>query len=123
GSTIRETKELFLNAEYIRKFFSSKSDQKKLLELYKKIRNIYQNNYTRYVHGGIANPGLLLADVHKEIVKEDKGFLDFYNSFVNAIHKQGMLHQLANSEQEDVWWVDNGKMDLINEYLKDKNYE
>lgn len=110
-TTIREAKEAFLNAEYIRKIFSSASDQKRLAELYTKIRKVYQNSYTKYIHDGIPNSGLLLADVHETIIKEDKNFLNTFIQFINAIHKQGMLHQLANSTDENIWWVKDGSIE------------
>ncbi|MEP4545490.1 MAG: ABC-three component system protein [Saccharospirillum sp.] len=117
NTTIREAKEAFLNAEYIRKIFSSASDQKRLAELYKKIRKVYQNSYTKYIHDGIPNSGLLLADVHEKIIKEDKNFLDTFILFINAIHKQGMLHQLANSKDENIWWVKDGSIDSLRDLL------
>lgn len=120
SSTIREAKEAFLNAEYIRKIFSSSSDQKRLFELYAKIRKVYQNSYSKYVHDGIPNSGLLLADVHETIIKEDKQFLDTFIIFINAIHKQGMLHQLANSESENIWWVKDGSLDVLRGLLAEK---
>lgn len=122
-TSIRDAKEVFLNAEYIRKIFSSASDQKRLAELYKKIKKIYQNSYTKYVHDGIPNSGLLLADVHEQIMKEDKEFLKTLIPFLNAIHKQGMLHQLANSETETIWWDKNANFASMKESLKEKGYE
>lgn len=123
NSSIREAKEVFLNAEYIRKIFSSTSDQKRLAELYSKIRKVYQTSYTKYLHDGIPNSGLLLGDVHEQILKEDKSFLDTFMPFINAIHKQGMLHQLANSESEKIWWVKDGSMESLQKFLKEKEYE
>lgn len=117
NTTIREAKEAFLNAEYIRKIFSSASDQKRLAELYAKIRKVYQNSYTKYIHDGIPNSGLLLADVHETIIKEDKNFLDTFILFINAIHKQGMLHQLANSKDENIWWVKDGAAESLRDLL------
>ena len=117
NTTIRDAKEAFLNAEYIRKIFSSASDQKRLVELYTKIRKVYQNSYTKYIHDGIPNSGLLLADVHETIIKEDKNFLDTFILFINAIHKQGMLHQLANSKDENIWWVKDGSIDSLRDLL------
>lgn len=117
-TTIREAKEAFLNAEYIRKIFSSSSDQKRLSDLYAKIRKIYQTSYSKYIHDGIPNSGLLLVDVHEAIMREDKLFLDTFIQFLNAIHKQGMLHQLANSNQESIWWVKDGSINSISKLLK-----
>lgn len=123
NTTIREAKEAFLNAEYIRKIFSSSSDQNRLADLYAKIRKVYQNSYTKYVHDGIPNSGLLLADVHETILKEDKKFLSTFILFINAIHKQGMLHQLANSQDEDIWWVKGGSIDSLKGLLAESTGE
>ncbi|WP_417543781.1 ABC-three component system protein [Marinobacter sp.] len=123
NTTVREAKEAFLNAEYIRKFFSNTSDQKRLAELYKKIRKVYQNSYTKYIHDGIPNSGLLLADVHETIIKEDKVFLNTFILFINAIHKQGMLHQLANSEDENIWWVKDGSADSLRSLITEVKSE
>jgi len=109
-TTIREAKEAFLNAEYIRKIF-------RLAELFTKIRKVYQNSYTKYIHDGIPNSGLLLADVHEMIIKEDKVFLKTFIIFINAIHKQGMLHLLANSKDENIWWVKDGSINSLRDLL------
>lgn len=123
NTTIREAKEAFLNAEYIRKIFSSNSDQKRLAELYSKIRKVYQNSYTKYIHDGIPNSGLLLADVHETIIKEDKSFLNTFILFINAIHKQGMLHQLANTKDENIWWTKDGGIASLRDLLKESESE
>ena len=123
NTTIREAKEAFLNAEYIRKIFSSASDQKRLSELYTKIRKVYQNSYTKYIHDGIPNSGLLLADVHETIIKEDKKFLDTFILFINAIHKQGMLHQLANTKDENIWWTKDDSIDSLRDLLTESKSE
>ncbi|ELP1304951.1 ABC-three component system protein [Pseudomonas aeruginosa] len=117
-TSIREAKEVFLNAEYIRKIFNSPSDQKRLSDLYTKIRKIYQTSYSKYLHNGIPNSGLLLADVHETILKEDKIFLDTFIPFINAIHKQGMLHQLSNSVDEEVWWTKDASANSLKKLLK-----
>jgi hypothetical protein len=123
NSSIKSAKEYFLNAEYIRKKFSSSSDQKRLIELYQKIRNLYESSYTKYVHDGITNSGLLLADVHEKIISEDRKFLEIFIPFINAIHKQGMLHQLANSEDENIWWVKNGSVMELSKLLGKEEHE
>ncbi|WP_192036848.1 ABC-three component system protein [Halomonas sp. YLGW01] len=123
NTAIREAKEAFLNAEYIRKLFSSSSDQKRLSELYTKIRKVYQNSYTKYMHDGIPNSGLLLSDVHDTIIKEDNNFLGTFIIFINAIHKQGMLHQLANSEGENIWWVKDGSIASLRHLLTEDKSE
>lgn len=121
NSSIRDAKEVFLNAEYTRKIFSSKSDQQRLSELYEKVRKIYKDIYTKYIHDGIPNSGQLLWEVHDKIMKEDRVFLHTMIPFVNAIHKQGMLHQLANQIEADIWWSKNIGIAEIDKFLEDKS--
>jgi len=121
--TIRDAKEVFLNAEYMRKIFSSESDQKRLSDLYEKIRKIYKDGYTKYIHDGIANSGQLLAEVHDRILGEDRKFLHTLIPFINAIHKQGMLHQLANDSEGNIWWSKDTGLDEVEKYFKDLNNE
>lgn len=120
NSSIKNAKEVFLNAEYARKYFNSEADQKKLSDLYEKIRHIYVANYAKYIHDGIANSGLLLAEVNSHILNEDKNFLETLIPFINAIHKQGMLQQLANIEDGDIWWTKATGLDFLDEAMKDK---
>lgn len=123
NSTIRDAKEVFLNAEYARKIFSSESDQKRLADLYPRIRKIYKDSYTKYLHGGLNNSGQLVADVNERITAEDRLFLQTLIPFVSAIHKQGMLHQLANNHDGDIWWTNDQSMEALVRYLKDKKNE
>ena len=120
NSSIRKAKEVFLNAEYARKYFNSEADQKKLSELYEKIRNVYSANYEKYIHNGIPNSGLLLAEVNNHILNEDKNFLETLIPFINAIHKQGMLQQLANNEDGDIWWTKETGLDFLYKSMDDK---
>lgn len=116
--TINDAKEVFLNAEYIRKKFSSQIDQNQLADLYTKIRKLYMDNYSDYLHDGIANSGQLLVKVHKDIIDKDSEFLKSLIPFIDAIHKQGMLHQLANSTEKDIWWSENRDLSILKKGVK-----
>jgi hypothetical protein len=118
--SIKDAKELFLNAEYMRKVFSSESDRKKIEHLYEKVRGIYKDSYNKFIHDGIANSGLLLSDVHEKISQQDKLALECAARSVHAAHKKGMLHQMANQEARDIWWTKEVGMDLINKYIEEK---
>lgn len=123
-SSINVAKEVFLNAEYIRKMFNSTSDQKRFGELFKKVRSLYHDNYTNFVHGGIPNSGQLLAKVNSQITTEDRNFLSSkFLPFLNAIHKKGMLQQLANSESDNIWWTKETGMEMIEKFLEEKSDE
>lgn len=114
AATIKHSKEHFLNAEYARKFFGSSSDQKKLADLYLKIRTVYQDCYDVHASMDDSSAGKLVAEVHQKIVSEDSGYLKSALPLIQALHKKGMLHQLANDMSDDVWWSDARSVDTLN---------
>lgn len=103
-ANINNSKEFFLNAEYIRKIFSSDYDQKKLADLYGKIRGLYQDSYARLDSNELKSPDQLVNDIHEKIVREDSIYLKTLLPKIHATHKKGMLHQLANEESGDILW-------------------
>ncbi len=104
SDTRQNVKELFLNAEYSRKLLKSKYDKKKLEVLFQNIYQLYRDSYDKYLHGIPENSGLLLADVHEKITREDGDLLKSLIPALEVFHKKGMLHQMANSEEYEVWW-------------------
>ncbi|WP_317203889.1 ABC-three component system protein [Janthinobacterium sp.] len=112
-ATVKHSKEHFLNAEYARKFFSSSADQKKLADLYSKIRTVYQDCYDSHVGNDEISAGKLVAKVHKKIVSEDAGYLKSALPLIQALHKKGMLHQLANDMSDDIWWNDDRSIEAL----------
>lgn len=113
NATVKHSKEHFLNAEYARKLFASSADQEKLRGLYDKIRTLYQNCYGR--HGGTksSNSTLLVNDVHQKIISEDSGYLQSALPLLQGLHKLGMLHQLANDLNDEIWWSENQSIETI----------
>lgn len=103
-ASIRHSKEFFLNAEYVRKLLSSAADQEKLKDLYGRIRTLYQNSYESHVGEGKKTSTTLVADIHGRILQEDAAFLKVAFPMLQALHKMGMLHQLANDLGNDIWW-------------------
>lgn len=103
-ASIRNSKEFFLNAEYVRKLLSSAVDQEKLKNLYGRIRTLYQNSYEAHVGESKGTSTTLVADIHGRIIREDAAFLKVAFPMLQALHKMGMLHQLANDLGNDVWW-------------------
>lgn len=103
-ASIRHSKEFFLNAEYVRKLLSSAADQEKLKDLYGRIRTLYQNSYEAHVGEGKKTSTTLVADIHGRILQEDAAFLKIAFPMLQALHKMGMLHQLANDLGNDIWW-------------------
>lgn len=113
-ASVRNSKEFFLNAEYARKLLSSNSDQQKLQSLYDRIRTIYLNSYEQHVAGSDArNSTTLVSAVHARIIKEDAEFLKVAHPMLQALHKMGMLHQLANDLGNDIWWSEERSRDAL----------
>ncbi|SOY94514.1 conserved hypothetical protein [Cupriavidus taiwanensis] len=104
SATIRHSKEYFLNAEYARKLFSSAADQERLAQLYERVRILYQGCFGRFVVSGKADSTLLVTEIHDKIVAEDGTYLQTALPIIHGLHKMGMLHQLANELDGDIWW-------------------
>jgi hypothetical protein len=100
-------KELFFNAEYVRKLFNSRHDIKQIQELFDSIRQLYKDSYDWYLTKDIITSQELLADVHKKITDKDSCLLKSLIPTLKFYHKQGMLHQLANDKNSDIWWSQN----------------
>lgn len=120
NSTIKNSKEHFLNAEYARKLFSSASDQKVFNDLYSKIRSLYQDSYDRYLADPNVNSGMLVSELHSKILSEDSLFLKSALPLLNGLHKKGMLHQLANDLSRDVWWSDDKSITSLDQLKVEK---
>ncbi|ALO39058.1 hypothetical protein UZ73_12760 [Alcaligenes faecalis] len=113
-AAVRNSKEYFLNAEYARKLLSSNADQQKLQNLYDRIRTIYLNSYEKHVAGSEGRDSTtLVATLHERIIKEDAGFLKAAHPMLQALHKMGMLHQLANDLGNDIWWSEERSQDAL----------
>jgi len=119
-ASVTDAKELFLNAEYMRKVLSSDLDKAKIEHLYERVRTLYKDSYTRFLHDGFANSGLLLVDVHEKIVAQDKELLHCLATEVNVVHKKGILHQLANASSGDIWWTRETGLEYLEEQMKGK---
>lgn len=97
-------KELFWNAEYLRKAFTSNADRERLSQLYENVRQVYKDCHDKYLSGQFANSGQFLADVHEKITLHDSALLKTVASAIKVYHKKGMIHQLANDLSNDIWW-------------------
>lgn len=97
-------KELFFNAEYVRKLFNSRHDIKQIQDLFDSIRQLYKDSYDWYLSQDSITSQELLADIHKKITDKDSSILKSLIPTLKFYHKQGMLHQLANDNTLDIWW-------------------
>ena len=102
NTLIRGAKETFFNAEYMRKYITRYGPQMmdKLSSLYVKIKLLYNNDFITLA----SNSNALVSTLHKNIIDHDDGFLQCEISMINAFHKTGMLHQLANQLEHEIWW-------------------
>ena len=106
------SKEYYYNAELIRKVFTSDADIEKLSKLYTKIKFVYQEEYGSHVANKTTNDALISA-VHNRIYNEDNNYLNSLLSGLDAVHKKGMLHQLANKKDNKVIWCKNTNLNEV----------
>jgi hypothetical protein len=99
-----QAKELFFNAEYVRKLFNSRHDKKQIQQLFDNIRQLYKDSYDGFLANNSMNSGQFLAEVHTKITDNDSKLLKSLIPTLKSYHKKGMLHQLANDDESDIWW-------------------
>lgn len=103
---VYNAKSTFFNAEYMRKFLIHQSiGVDELTALYSKIEHLYSIAFGKILGGTIKNSNDLITEIHQNILDEDKAFLKSTIPLIDAYHKTGMLHQLANDLEKDVWWA------------------
>jgi hypothetical protein len=119
NSFVNNAKSTFFNAEYVRKFLVHQSiSLDELSALYQKIEHLYLNSFGKLLTNKLSDSNELIADIHNSILQEDKKFLDFTLPLVDAFHKTGMLHQLANDLEKDIWWAKNHSVQDLNDLRK-----
>ena len=91
----------------MRKLFKSNNDKKQLKKLFDNIRQLYKDSYDGYLADDSINSGKLLAEVHTKITSQDAQLLKTLIPALQTYHKKGMLHQLANDSESDIWWSKN----------------
>jgi protein SERAC1 len=105
-SMVKNSKKHFYYSEAIRKIFTSKQDLLVLKELYAKIESIYFNTYALFTSKKIDSSTELVSIVHDKIIEKEQDFLATELSKINGLHKQGMIHQLANDISKNISWSD-----------------
>lgn len=120
NTTVNNAKTLFYNAEFARKLYSNESDYTKLKELYVKIQDIYQHQFTRLVAGNIKNSHELISEVYLKIEDHDMKTLASTLPYIESLHKKGMIHQLANMAEKQVWWSEGHSPETISAYMDNK---
>lgn len=106
-------KELYYNAEFVRKLFNSRHDKEKLERLFVNIRQLYKDSYDKYLADSSVNSGILLSEVHTKISEQDSLLLKSLIPSLQNFHKKGMLHQMANDDACDIWWCKDKSIDKV----------
>ncbi|MED0901386.1 ABC-three component system protein [Bacillus nitratireducens] len=111
---IYDAKQTFFNAEFMRKALISQSIHLKELDsLYAQIRSLYTMAFGKLLSGDITSSNELLTLVHENIKNEDKKTLKSTIPALNYFQKTGMLHQLANNFDKEIWWaINNNPIDI-----------
>lgn len=120
---INGAKQNFFNAEYITRMLN-KEQLDCLEELYAKIKHLYLIYYGKFLSDDIKNSTALVTSIHEKIREDSKldiGSDSFKNFFskINYMHKTGMLHQLANEENENIFWGKSCK-NAVNSFIEGK---
>ncbi|RZM28874.1 MAG: hypothetical protein EOO88_07190 [Pedobacter sp.] len=119
---IKTAKKYFYAAEFLRKVVVSK----KLLTvtefnaLYSLIEGLYSTGFALYSANQLADGNSLLAYVHERIEAEDQKKLASIAQ-IKFMHKTGMLHQLANDPNSDIWWTDGHSIEDVENLKKQNN--
>jgi hypothetical protein len=121
---ISSAKHSFYNAEFIRKVVVAKKivSLDEFQNLYKLIEGLYNVAFGLLTAGKLKNGNELVAHIHEKIQNEDQKILKSIAS-LSFVHKTGMLHQLANDQNGEVWWADGHSNDTILEYKQTKTEE
>jgi hypothetical protein len=112
--SIDTAKTSFYNAEFIRKVGLQRKviSQENFDDLMSRIEILYNNAYALSTTGKIADGNELVAHIHDQIRQEDNGVLSTLER-ITFIHKTGMLHQLSNNINKDIWWGKGPDYDTI----------
>jgi hypothetical protein len=118
-------KESFYNAEYLMRALVAQGVSRERLEgLYRLLKQLYTTFFMDLKNGKFNNSDELVNEVHKEIMKQDDKLLANSSlAIINSYQKTGMLHQLANRLDEDIWWAINHSIKTVEEFRKEKGYE
>lgn len=116
STLLSSSKRAFYNAEFtLRKLRSLGVDINTLEPLYTKIQELYFIEFGNMIKGSHKSPNELLTAVHKKIIEEDKKHLTSLYEPLQSIQKFGMLHQIADKDN-DIWWDQKHDKDSFEEF-------
>lgn len=117
---VKNAKQRFFDAERARKAARRAGIADKTLnDLYEKIGQIYINEFGRVLSGELNSGNALLTAVYGKIQAEDLLTLKSLER-LNFTHKTGMIHQLANNIEKDIWWAKDQGIHTVDEFRKRK---
>lgn len=117
--SIHTAKTSFYNAEFIRKVGLQRKviSQTNFDDLIGRIEILYNNAYALLMAGKLKDGSELVAHIHDQIRQEDTGVLSTLER-ISFIHKTGMLHQLSNDINKDIWWAPGHNYEAIETFKK-----
>jgi hypothetical protein len=123
---IKSAKESFYNAEYTtRALLAQGVSQEKLDSLYVLIKELYIDAFMDLNREKLKDSNELVAEIRNRINENNDTLLSNTptHQIINAFQKNGMLHQLANKLDEDIWWAINHSIKNIEEFKRNKTNE
>jgi len=111
-----DAKESFFSAEVITKA-ADNEDKLLLQDLRKKVLSLYRQTFNLHASTN-APPNTIFAEVHQQLLNQDKSTLEAGAKYINFLHKKGLLHQAANSLCTTVTWSNHTTVDEIKSMLK-----
>jgi hypothetical protein len=116
---IKDAKETFFDAEYMLKAIVSNGySLDDLNELYRNLERLYGIYFVKFVDGEIKSSNELVTTIYEKIIERDKEFLKSALPLIDANKKTGMLNQLANNLDKEIWWAKDHCIKDIEDFRK-----
>jgi hypothetical protein len=116
---IEDSKQTFFNAEYmIRALISKGYNLADLNELYSNLERLYRIYFVKFIEGEIKSSNELVVKIFENIIDRDKAFLKTTIPLIDVNKKTGMLQQLANNLDKDIWWAKDQSIKNIDDFRK-----
>ncbi|MCT1399337.1 hypothetical protein M4D81_09930 [Paenibacillus sp. p3-SID867] len=116
---INSAKQTFFNAEYMRKVLVNQGEHAiaTLGDLYSRIETFYSIAFGKLMSGDLNDSNHLVTYVHEQVSKESD-FLKSAIPLLGGFQKIGMLHQLMNMMEKDLWWAQQQNFQTIEQFRK-----
>ncbi len=123
---IKDSKQTFFSAEYMVKAIINQGYSiEDLDELYGNLERLYHIHFIKFLEGEYKSSNELVNKLYEDILDRDKEFLEATIPLIKVNQKTGMLQQLANSLDRDIWWAKNHSIKDLEEFrrVRDKSEE